>query len=225
MHVLLDHISAFLVATILFVSIFTFTNRNRQNAVEMQIGQMVHEQAYEFSKIIERDLENIRSDAQVNTAGLDIPCYFNTDAFGRTNFLSIPTLEDPRAGAASGIVNVIYQLVSSDTSIYLQGEKHEVFTVNRYRKVGHTPDAPLIPDGQSGAFITHFQVNMFSADTANPVEPVAGTTTCPADGLLNRTRIEFQAAIPTVEYISENQKSTSNLNVSRFGATVYSPNR
>ena len=65
MHVLLDHISAFIVATILFVSIFTMTNRSRQNAVDMQIGQIVQEQAYDFARIIERDLENIRSEAQV----------------------------------------------------------------------------------------------------------------------------------------------------------------
>ena len=226
MHVLLDHISALLVASILFLSIFTVINRNRQNAVEMQIGQIVHEQAYEFSKIIERDLENIRSDAQVDVAGLEeIPCYVETDAEGRTVFLSIPTLDDPRAGAASAIVNVIYQLLPADTSITIRGESHKIFTVNRYRRSAISSEAPLIPDGGSGAFITHFQVNMFSSDATSPATPVAGTTICPPDGELNRTRIEFQAAIPTIEYTSDNQRSTSNLNVSRFGATVYSPNR
>ena len=225
MHVLLDHISAFLVASILFVSIFTVINRNRQNAVEIQIGQIVYEQAYEFSKIIERDLENIRSDAQVAEAGLDIECRFVTDPQGRTVTLSIPTLENPAAGVTSNIVNIVYQLEPADTVITIRGQEFELFTVNRYRRSGASEDAPLIPDGGSGAFITHFQVNMFSSDAATPAAPVAGVTTCPPDGLLNRTRIEFQAAIPTVEYVSDNKRSTSNLNVTRFGATVYSPNR
>ena len=225
MQVLLDHISAFLVATILFVSMFTVINRNRQNAVEMQIGQIVHEQAYEFSKIIERDLENIRSDAQVLAAGLTIDCSFSTDPNGQTLSLSIPTLDNPLAGAASGIVNIVYQLEAADTTLSILGEEHEIYTVNRYRRVGSADDAPLIPDGGSGAFITHFQVNMFSSAVATPVAPVAGKTTCPADGELNRSRIEFRAAMPTVDYGTDNKRSTNNLNVTRFGATVYSPNR
>ena len=225
MHVLLDHISAFLVATVLFVSIFTMINRNRQNAVEMQIGQIVHEQAYEFSKILERDLENIRSDIQVANAGLDIDCYYSTDALGRTVYMSIPTLGNPQAGPASSIVNVIYQLVSADTTINIRGEEHDIFTVQRFLSAGSNSSAPSVPDGGSGAFITHFRVNMFSSETSNPVAATAGVTSCPADGQLNRTRVEFQAAIPTVEYVAENKKSTSNLNVTRFGSTIYSPNR
>jgi hypothetical protein len=52
-----------------------------------------------------------------------------------------------------------------------------------------------------------------------------GVIQCPGDGDLNRTRIEFKAALPGLEYIDDDQKSTSNLNVTRYGATVYSPNR
>ena len=53
----------------------------------------------------------------------------------------------------------------------------------------------------------------------------ASSGDCPPDGALTKTHIEIQAAMPTVEYISGNQRSTGNLNVTRFGAVVYSPNR
>ena len=61
MHILLDHISASLVAGILFIALFTMMHRNRQNAFEMSVNQEITEQSYQFLKIIERDIENMRS--------------------------------------------------------------------------------------------------------------------------------------------------------------------
>lgn len=231
MHVLLDHISAFIIATVLFVSVFTMINRSRQNAVEMQIGQMVQEQAYEFSRILERDLENIRSEAQViarNTflePDLANVCSFVVDEKGRTTRLIFPTLKDPRLGANSDIVNVEYELVPTDTSVTYLGEKLDLYTIERFLRPGGDVST-RIPDGSSGAFITHFAVTMH-ADGIGGTE-LSGTASsgaCPPDGALTKTHIEIQAALPTVEFVSGNQRSTSNLNVTRFGAVVYSSNR
>lgn len=225
MHVLLDHIAAFLVASILFVSIFTVINRNRQNAVEMQIGQMVQEQAYEFSKILERDLENIRSDEQVAEAlgtSYAEECKYEINEEGLTEYVLFPTLESPDAGPNSGIIYIEYRLEPADTVLNIQGEEHEIYKVTRYRR--QYPSSPSVIDGGSGAFITHFNVRMYSTSQTF-ASTSSGLFRCPEDGDLNRTRIEFQAALPGVEYISSDQKSTSNLNAIRFGATVYSPNR
>ncbi len=226
MHVLLDHISAVLVASVLFVSIFTLTNRNRQNAVEMQIGQIVQEQAYAFSKIIERDLENIRSNKQVINAlgsSFDVKetCKYEINEEGQTEFIRFATLESPNAGSVSGIVFVEYHLEPADTVITIQDEEHEIFKVTRYRR--QLPSSPLIPDGGSAPIITHFDVRMYP--TTQTVSNVTGLIYCPEDGELNRPRIEFQAAMPGVQNVTSDQRSTSNLNVTRFGATVYSPNR
>ncbi len=230
MHILLDHISAFIIATILFVSIFLMINRSRQNVVDMQIGQMVHEQAYEFSRILERDLENIRSDAQVIQRNLyqepDIEesiCGFATDEFGRTTSLIFPTLADPGLGANSDIVNVRYELVSADTSLMYLGEELEIFTVNRYVRPGDS--SVEIPVGSSGAFITHFAVTMHTEGVGGTeLSGTASTGECPPDGALTKTNIEIQAALPSVDFVSGKER-TSNLNVTRLGAIVYSSNR
>ena len=206
-------------------------NRSRQNAVDMQINQIVHEQAYEFSRIVERDLENIRSDAQVIQRNQflepDIEesiCGFVTDEFGRTTSLIFPTLADPRLGANSDIVNVRYELVSADTSLMYLGEELEIFTVNRYVRPGDS--SVEYPDGTSGAFITHFSVTMHSDGVGGTeLSGTASTGACPPDGSLTKTLVEIQAALPSAEYISGNQRSTSNLNVTRLGAVVYSSNR
>ncbi len=236
MHVLLDHIGAFVVATVLFVSMFTMINRSRQNAVDMQIGQMVQEQAYEFARVLERDLENIRSEAQVIQRNQfkepDIEesiCSFASDEFGRTTSLIFPTLEDARLGANSDIVNVRYELVSLDTTLtYAKDtnaeEELQLFTINRYVRRG---DASFENrDGSSGAYITHFAVTMHSEGVGGTeISGTASSGDCPADGTLSKIHIEIQAALPSVEYTTGNQRATSNLNVTRYGAVVYSSNR
>ncbi len=230
MHILLDHITAFVVATVLFVSVFTMINRSRQNAVEMQIGQMVQEQAYEFTRILERDLENIRSEAQVLARNsylepdLTNICSYVVDEKGRTRHLIFPTLKDPRLGANSDIVNVEYELVPADTSVLYLGERLELFTIERFLRPGG--DVVRIPDGSSGAFITHFAITMHTEGVGGTeLSETASSGDCPPDGSLTKTNIEIQAAMPTLEYVSGDERSTSNLNVTRFGSVVYSSNR
>lgn len=231
MHILLDHISAFLVATVLFVSLFTLINRSRQNAVDMQIGQIVQEQAHNFARIIERDLENIRSDEQVILRNqflepdIESPlCSFQVDEFGRTIHLIFPTLADPRLGANSDIVNVRYELEPTSKTVTYLGDELEIFSINRYVRDG---DASVeYADGSSGPIITHFAITMHSeGNGGTDLSGTASTGDCPSDGSLSKTHIEIQAALPSVEYVSENQRSTSNLNVTRYGAVVYSSNR
>ena len=231
MHVLLDHIGAFVVATILFVSMFTMINSSRQNAVDMQIGQLVQEQAYEIARVLERDLENIRSDAQVMQYNQFVEpdieesiCSFATDAEGRTRSLIFPTLLDAREGANSDIVNVRYELVSADTSLIYAGEELELFRLNRYVRDG---DASVeYSDGSSGVYITHFAITMHSEGVGGTeIAETASTGDCPADGTLAKTHIEIQAALPSVDFGKGNKRAQSNLNVTRYGAIVYSPNR
>lgn len=220
MHILLDHISAFIIGGIVLVSVLTMMHKNRQSTVEIQINQIVHEQAYEFLRIVERDLENIRSSSQAVLRGVPDTCGFQTITLGtlkRTQSLVFPTLEAP-PNRPPELVSVIYRL-EEDTSldsVRVNDRNQKIYSVNRYRRANAS--APEIPDGTSGPIITNFSVRMYDNDG---VEALA----CPDDGDLGRTQVEFQAALPTVEYLDENQRSKTNLNVTRFGATVYSPNR
>ena len=218
MHILLDHISAFLIAGILFIAVFTMMHRSRQSAVEMQVNQIIHEQAYEFLQMIERDLENIRSSTQV-VAGVDPTCTMvNTtvDSLKRTQSITFPTLEVPiDQTLPAEYVSITYQMEhTAGDSAYVNGDFVPLFAINRYRQTDSTSTA--IPTGTSGPIITHFAVTMYNKSGLEAV--------CPDDGDLGRTHIEFQAASAiNVDY--EHQKSSNNLNTTRFGATVYSPNR
>ncbi|MEZ4700130.1 MAG: hypothetical protein R2834_07350 [Rhodothermales bacterium] len=221
MHVLLDHISSIIVATILFVSLIAVVNRNRQNSVEMQIGQIIEKQAFEFARTVERDLENIRSKEQTQLSlGRPEECLIERDGTGNTTRIIFPTLEDPSAGAASSIVHVEYRLIPDDTTtIAVDGANVQVYRIERRRKIN---DLTFVDDGGSGNFITRFDVGMIeegalSAPTGSLID------ICPDE--LDRIHIEFQAAIPTIDKRSSDQRSTSNLNIVRYGNTIYSHNR
>ncbi len=221
MHVLLDHISAVIVATVLFISLIAVVNRNRQNTVELQIGQMVEKQAFSFARTIERDLENMRSKEQTETTlGRPEECFLERDAAGNVTHLLFPTLEDPSAGVASNIVHVEYRLIAEDsTTIDVHGAFMQVYRMERRRKIN---DLTYIDDGGSGSFITRFTIGMVSEGAVAAPSGLL-VETCPEN--LDRVHLEFQAAIPTVEQRSPDQKSTSGLNIVRYGNTIYSQNR
>ena len=232
MHILLDNIASFLVAGVLFVTIFAMMHRNSQNAVELTVNNMVHEQAYDFLKIIERDLENIRSTGQAQDAGADPLCTIAEESIVQdtvitTNTQSIvfPTFIRPIDGTPDRTVSVRY--VREDPpggpdSVFVNDRYLRLYNVIRYEKFGETGTIDYA--GESGPIITNFSVQMF--DNEGNLLP------CADEGKLGRTRVEFQAAADPVEYqeqqsIFVNNRTTrfGKLNVSRFGATVYSANR
>ncbi len=220
MHVLLDHISSVLVASVLFIALITVVNRNRQNTVELQVGQMVHKQALDFARTVERDLENIRSTDQVQAQlGRPEECIIERDAAGNATRLIFPTLEDPQLGLASGIVHVEYRLVPVDTTtIDVVGAPMQVYRVERRQKID---PVTYVDEGGSGAYITRFTVRMVEEGATGGGGGLVEA--CP--DALDRTHIELQAAVPTVQNTGSDQKSTNNLNIVRYGNTVYSHNR
>ena len=95
----------------------------------------------------------------------------------------------------------------------------QVYRLERRRKIN---DLTFIDDGGSGSIITRFTIGMVSEGAiAAPTGLLAET--CPEN--LDRVHMELQAAIPTVEQRSPDQKSTSGLNIVRYGNTIYSHNR
>jgi|GEM_PF-5491556 len=236
MHILLDNIASFLVAGVLFVTIFAMMHRNSQNAVELTVNNMVHEQAYDFLKIIERDLENIRSTGQAQDAGADPLCNIEEESIVQdtiitTNTKSIifPTYIRPIDGTPDRTVSVRYvredpvkEGIQQPDSVFVNDRYLRLYNVIRYEKFGETGTVDYA--GESGPIITNFSIEMFD-NNGDLVE-------CADEGMLGRTRVEFQAAVDPVEYqeqqsIFVNNKTTrfGKLNVSRFGATVYSANR
>lgn len=232
MHILLDNIAALLVAGVLFVSVFAMMQRNNQNAIEFTVNKMVHEQAYDFLKVIERDIENIRSTSQAANSGTDTFCEVNNENIvidtlivSNTSRIAFPTYIRPIDGTPDRTVSVRYVREDPPTgpdSVLVNGQFLRLFNIIRYEKFGETGSIKYA--GESGPIITNFSVEMFD-NQGNP-------SACADEGMLGRTRVEFQAAMAPVEYhdqqsLFENNSKTrfGTLNVSRFGATVYSANR
>ena len=233
MHILLDNIAALLVAGVLFVSVFAMMQRNNQNAIEFTVNKMVHEQAYDFLKVIERDLENIRSSNQAVNSSTDPFCEVDNENIvvdtlivQNTRRVAFPTYIRPIDGTPDRTVSVRYvreePRENEPDSVIVNGQVLPLYNIVRYEKFGETGSVRYA--GESGPIITNFLVEMFHKDGT----PIA----CPDNGDLGRTRVEFQAAMAPVEYsdqqsLFENNSKTrfGTLNVSRFGATVYSANR
>jgi hypothetical protein len=221
MHVLLDHISSVIVASLLFLSLIAVMHRSRQNTIELQVGQMIEEQAFSFARTVERDLENIRSGQQTLLAlGRTEECLIERDGAGNTTRLLFPTLDRPDAGVASAIVHIEYRLVPDDTTtIEVAGTRRPVYRVERRRKIN---DLTYVDDGASGNFITRFDIGMVEEGAIGAPSGLL-LELCPDN--LDRVQVDFQVAVPTVEYESADKKSTTRFNVVRYGTTVYTQNR
>ena len=250
MHVLLDHISSFLVAGILFIAVFTMMHRNRQSAVEMTVNQMVNEQAYEFLKIIERDVENMRSMDELNDNAplVDTLCsivdttLFFTNPDGsvteknRTTRFTFPTLEGTVVDTLASVipmpeyVSITYEMIATGKKAMVNGNLETLFRVDRLRQ--EVAGGPVTYAGTSGDIITNFSVRMFNRSAGE--EECADKSSGATDGGLAHTLVEFEAASPIsfdfesdldANDVDEPKKSRSNLNATRYGATIYSPNR
>ena len=232
MHILLDNIASFIVAGVLFFSIFAMMHRNSQNAIELTVNNMIHEQAYDFLKIIERDIENIRSTGQAMDTGTDALCEIETEnvvqdtiVVTNTKRIVFPTYIRPIDGTPDRMISVRYvreNPPSGPDSVFVNDRYLPLYNIVRYEKFGET--GPINYAGESGPIITNFSIEMF--------DNKGNLSACADEGALGRTRVEFQAALDPVEYQEQqsifiNDKTTrfGSLNVSRFGATVYSANR
>ena len=232
MHILLDNIAALLVAGVLFVSVFAMMQRNNQNAIEFTVNKMVYEQAYDFLKVIERDIENIRSTSQAIDTGTDTFCEVDNEnvvqdtmIVTNTRRIAFPTYIRPIDGTPDRTVSVRYVREDPPTgpdSIIVNGRYTPLYNIIRYEKFGETGSVRYA--GESGPIITNFLVEMF--------DNKGNLLACADEGSLGRTRVEFQAALAPVEYhdqqsLFENNNTSrfGTLNASRFGATVYSANR
>ena len=232
MQFLLDNIAALIVAGVLFVSVFTMMQRNNQNAIELTVNKMIHEQAYDFLKVIERDIENIRSTGQAIDSGTDTLCEVESEnvvqdtlIITNTKRIVFPTYIRPIDGTPDRTVSVRYVREDPPTgpdSVLVNGQFLPLYNIVRYEKFGETGSVNYA--GESGPIITNFLIEMF--DSQGNLNP------CADEGALGRTRIEFQAAMAPVEYHEQQSIFVNNtktrfgtLNVSRFGATVYSANR
>ena len=234
MQIILDHLaSIFITGAILLIIVF-IQLRGSLGAAESTINHMVYSEALNINELLERDLENMLTAAQIDSASSFVggtgvfACSLITGQ-GRAQQLTFPTVADPDNSInASGnpntmaAVEVTYLLeATGDSAIVPVGSTEQLmplFILNRY--VGTNVTASSLP------FLTNFDVRFgYQGDTNFiPADLAINATTQCGNNLtgpfLTKVRFDFKLVAEGLEFVARNQRSTSQLNISRFGSTV-----
>lgn len=228
MQFIFDHMAAFFGMTGVLLIFGMIQVRGTQSASEAVINNIVYSEAVEFAEMLQIDLSNMRNQTQTDDAiaagrfkgGTAYECSI-TKSGDVTTVLTFPTLADPYADYnASDPSTADAELVS-----YILTDSGETITIP---KESTTETVPLytiarIVDGkttgESAKFVTHFLVEFLSKGSA---EFSANSAACSTE--LSKVRIELKMATGGVEYATQDQRSTSHTNLSRFAATVDLPN-
>lgn len=216
MHVFLDHLASILIMSVLALIFALIQFRGIRSNAEVVVNHSVRSETLEIVEMLERDIMNLRTDVQTQTAitnttyaGLLPPDCDMTLAGDTTTVFTFPTLADPQSGDTAAVALVSYVLIPEADSVsrMINGAiiKHPLHRLERI--IGTTVT------GKSQSTVTYFKIDYFRDGGA----PVVGTS-CPAD--MNRIRFQVQMAQPQVEDITPDQISRSQTNFSRYGATI-----
>ncbi len=228
MQFIFDHMGSFFAMTGVMLIFAMIQIRGTQTASEAVINHMVYSDMVEFGEFLQGDLSNMRTEAQTDdaisagnfTGGSAYECSI-TKVGDVTTVLTFPTLADPHAGYASStpgdaeIMLVSYVLTDAGETITIpKGNTEETVDLYTIERIVDTKST-----GASNKFVTHFLVEFlnkggtdFNSDTAN----------CSTD--LSKVRFELKFATEGIEFVTKDQRSTSQTNVTRFGSTVDLPN-
>ncbi len=227
MHILLDHISALLIVSVL-VAIFALIQlRGSQSTSDVAVNYMVRTETLEIADMLERDLLNMRTKDQTDAAiaagkffgGGAYVCTATAAAAGDTTLsFTFPTLSDPQGVGAladpdsADVSLVTYQLipVPGQSIDRMQGNSmvsHPLFRLERRVGVDDT--------GSSQATVTYFNID-YGRVTGDFIDATGG---CPGDQL-KKIRFQVQMARQSYDEATGDQTSRSQLNFSRYGQTV-----
>jgi hypothetical protein len=225
MQVVLDHLAALIIVSVLVIIFALLQVRGVQSASETTVNAVVREATLDLASMLEKDIANMRTETQTTEAitrgvftGLGWNC--GTTASGDTTVaFTFVTLTDPYAAVDSldpggtPVSEVVYQLVrESGQSVSRQmgavTVDHPLYRLQRVINGAVT--------GQTMPYITFFDVEFAQRGVFNFIP--TSNTTCPTD--LARVRFQLQLAQEGVEQLAFDQSSTSQLNFSRYGLTV-----
>ena len=228
MQFIFDHMGSFFAMTGVMLIFTMIQVRGTQTASEAVINNMVYSDMVGFSEFLQIDLSNMRTQTQTEdaiaadnfTGGATYECGI-TKSGDVTTVLTFPTLADPHSGYSSAtpgdaeIVLVSYALTDTGETITIpKGDTEETVTLYTIERIVDTKST-----GASNKFVTHFLVEFLNKGNT---EFSSDSATCSSD--LSKVRFELKFATEGIEYVTLDQKSTSQTNVTRFGSTVDLPN-
>ena len=224
MNALFDHLTGLIVAGAVLLIYAFIQFRGWQSASEATIHNTVYTNALSVSRVIQTDIENLRTEDQTNeahargnlTGGTSFSCQLTT-AGGLTTSFTFPTLGEPGTDytladpADARVALVTYSLVDTGNVMKLR-EGSGTNTVPIYR-LDRLIDGQYTGGSQSN--ITHFMVEL-SAKGSSTFSSSTGT--CPTE--LEKVRFELKLATEGLGAGPDGQENNSQINISRFGTTV-----
>ncbi len=208
---IIDHLGAVLVGTVALVIVLALSIRGREDAVETAVGHVTQQRAHAFVRVLERDVENMRPEAETRAAIGSYTCAVTRDGSGRLESFTFPTLLDPDRGSSSPIGHVTYRSESTGDSVRVAGQLRPLLSIVRYQDDG----TGEVPGGGSGDVVVDIDVMLFARQSG------AAASTCPAD--LSRVRVELQAATPGPKRHVDGSTPTGPYNLARHGYTFRPP--
>lgn len=226
MQVFIDHLAAVLVTSILVLIIALIMVRGVQSNAESTINHMVRSDALNIVEILEQDIVNMRTPTQTTnalglgklTGGAGYACgqTLNSDT---TTAFTFATLSDPQGAGALGNPDTAAVSIVTYRLVAVPGDSvsRTVSGVN-IRHPLHRLDREIggAVTGSSQSNVVFFKVEYAQDGIAG----FASGVTCPGEGNLKSIRYQVQVAGEGVGNITADQNSTSQLNFSRYGATL-----
>ena len=224
MNTTFDHLTGVIVAGAVLLIYAFIQFRGWQSASEATIHNVVYTDALAIGKIIETDIENMRTEDQTNeahnrgklTGGTTFTCELTTGS-GVTTSFTFPTLSDPGgdyalADPADAKVAIVTYTLTDTGDVMKLREGSATNTVPIYR-IDRMIDGNYAGGSQSN--ITHFLVELSDKGSSTFSST---SSTCPTN--LEKVRFELKLATNGLGESPDGQESNSQTNMSRFGNTV-----
>lgn len=224
MQFIFDHIASVLVASVVIMIFAMLQLRGSQTLSETSIHQIVYSDALSAGRMIQRDLENMRTEEQtteaiargVLTGGGAYVCAMTANG-DTTLTLTFPTLTDPEGVTALAdpmdapvqIVTYFLEAVNDSVKVDKGASMTHYGQYRLNRLVGGT-----FTGGTKGN-VVHFSVGLASRGSS---AFTTASSNCPA--ALAKIRFELKTAIDGITHVAADQRSTSQLNLSRYATTV-----
>ena len=210
MQVILDHLGAILVSSVLIVIFSVIQLRSQQSSIDARRDQIVLSRTYDFAEMLERDLENMRSEKQAQDSLGLYKCRVER-ADSLTTQFTFPTLLADGSGGdltAAPIVHVTYDLKPVGTTSVM-GKPRALYKVNR------SVDGYPQHSGSSGDVVADFRIDLLKRD-GTPAAAATTTADCAAE--TRQVRVQMLAAMDGVT--PNGWSAGSHFNTARYGATL-----
>ena len=218
MTVILDNLTAVVVGTTLLVSLLFVQQRGQQSAVEASTRYQAQQTTSTFAATIERDVENIRTRAQSDSAFAGGATTYRftlrrgagPDGATYTRQFTFPTLQNPSLGLASPIVIVTYHLEPTGETLRIGGDDRPVFQATRYV---YERGGSVTSTGTLGG-IVDFDVTAYGETGARILEAEVVDPTPP------RVHIDVFTAVDIPDHRTSDQKGGDTFVATRHARTV-----